>query len=86
MVNLQPYMALFVFLFMAATLHSSFFKGFYYNSQLYQGMRWNSHKKFEAPMIIVDGHHYFTQNFVTFSHHSFGRTIGHLKRFFANVS
>ena len=29
---LQPYMALFVFVFMAATLHSSFFKGFYYYS------------------------------------------------------
>ena len=29
---LQPYTALFVFVFMAATLHSSFFKGFYYNS------------------------------------------------------
>ena len=28
---LQPYTALFVFVFMAATLHSSFFKGFYYN-------------------------------------------------------
>ena len=27
---LQPYTALFVFVFMAATLHSSFFKGFYY--------------------------------------------------------
>ena len=26
---LQPYTALFVFVFMAATLHSSFFKGFY---------------------------------------------------------
>ena len=28
---LQPYTALFVFVFMAATLHFSFFKGFYYN-------------------------------------------------------
>ena len=27
---LQPYTALFVFVFIAATLHSSFFKGFYY--------------------------------------------------------
>ena len=31
MVNFQPYTALFVFVFMAATLHFSFFKGFYYN-------------------------------------------------------
>ena len=31
MVNLQPYTALFVFVFMAATLHFSFFKGFKYN-------------------------------------------------------
>ena len=29
---LQPYTALFVFVFMAATLHFSFFKGFYYYS------------------------------------------------------
>ena len=28
---LQPYTALFVFVFMAATLHSSFYKSFYYN-------------------------------------------------------
>ena len=28
MVNLQPCMGLFVFVFMAATLHFSFFKGF----------------------------------------------------------
>ena len=31
---LQPYTALFVFIFMAATLHSSFFKGFYYYTML----------------------------------------------------
>ena len=34
---LQPYTALFVFVFMAATLHSSFFKGFYYNSPWSEG-------------------------------------------------
>ena len=37
---LQPYTALFVFVFMAATLHFSFFKGFYYNSPWSEREKW----------------------------------------------
>ena len=42
---LQPYTALFVFVFMAATLHSSFFKGFYYNSPWSEREIWSNLKE-----------------------------------------
>ena len=38
---LQPYTALFVFVFMAATLHFSFFKGFYYYSPWVEREIWS---------------------------------------------
>jgi hypothetical protein len=61
-------------------------KGFSTFSQLYQAKRWVEDEKYQAPMVLIDGKQYFTQDFVLFSYDQFGQTAGRLEHFFQNVS